>query len=485
LESKTKKINLAKGATYLSLAAFLFMLSGYVANVWLGRHFGPITYGQYGVIISLLSLINIMQTTGLPQALAKYSAEQPKLREEVLHTAINLQLKLTLLASIIFITIAPLLASILNDPSLTPYFRLSAIVFPIYGLFSIFVGYYNGLHEFKKQASINGIYALSKLFTIVILSLLFKLYGAVISFIISPLIALIFSYHKPLKSKKSFPGGVLIKFSFPIIIFSFLTTLFLTIDLLFVKALLPNNKSAAGYYIAAQNIALIVYFCMSAAGAVLLPTIASKISLHEDVNILINKSVRFIFIILLPIVSIMIATSSQLIKIIYSHVYLPANSSLQILLLAYMFMAVFVLLANILNGGGKPYLTVLSAIPGLVLTCLLCIILIPVYGLNGAGLSTLAGSLTSTIIVCIIVIKNFKVRLPFASIFKIAIISALLYTISSFLNVQVWGLPLLYLSMVFLYLALLILTKELSAGERLNITNILKKVIGLQDGKKS
>jgi stage V sporulation protein B len=114
---------LAKGAIYLSLSAFLFMLSGYIANIWLGRHFGPKVYGQYGVIIALISLINIMQTSGLPQALAKFVAENPKEKDGILKSALNIQIISTLSVALLFAAFAPTIATLLKDKELVKYLR--------------------------------------------------------------------------------------------------------------------------------------------------------------------------------------------------------------------------------------------------------------------------------------------------------------------------------------------------------------------------
>ena len=37
------------------------MASGYVVNVWLGRLLGPEDYGRFGVAISLLTILNVVQ----------------------------------------------------------------------------------------------------------------------------------------------------------------------------------------------------------------------------------------------------------------------------------------------------------------------------------------------------------------------------------------------------------------------------------------
>jgi O-antigen/teichoic acid export membrane protein len=392
----------AKGAIYLSVSAFLFMLSGYIANIWLGRHFGPQTYGKYGVIIALLSLINITQTSGLPQSLAKFTAEKPNRKDSILRSALNIQFISTISIAILFALAAPLLANLLNDSSL-------------------------------------------------------------------------FGLYIPAKTKVKFSHKKLITFSLPIIIFSVLTTLFLSIDLLFVKAQVQDNKSAAGYYIAAQNISLILYFCMSAASSVILPSISHNIAKGLDANTakLINNSLRYMLIILVPAAALMAATSTQLINVIYSSKYIAASSPLQILLVAYVFLAIFVLFSNILNGGGNTYGPVKASLPGLIITVLMCMVLIPKHGLIGAAIATFAGTVISVLIAARFVKKQFNLHFPVISIFKIIGLSLLIYIIAKWINPTLWLLPFMYLALIAIYLFMLRALKEITPEEKVQFQSML------------
>ena len=75
--------SLSKGAFYLTFSTIIFVLSGYLINVILGRQLGPSSYGIYGIIITLMTTINLTQVSGLPQAVAKYIAEEELESEEI------------------------------------------------------------------------------------------------------------------------------------------------------------------------------------------------------------------------------------------------------------------------------------------------------------------------------------------------------------------------------------------------------------------
>jgi O-antigen/teichoic acid export membrane protein len=89
-----------KGAIYLTASTLTFMVSGYLTNVWLGRYLGPKTYGVYGVLISLMTALNVMQIYGVPQAVSKFVAEKPKKAHSILNSGLKIQLVLFMLAII-------------------------------------------------------------------------------------------------------------------------------------------------------------------------------------------------------------------------------------------------------------------------------------------------------------------------------------------------------------------------------------------------
>jgi len=62
-----KKQNVTHGTIYLMAAQAAFVASGYAIHI--GPHLlGPSDYGIYAVVISLITMVNLILTTGIPQA---------------------------------------------------------------------------------------------------------------------------------------------------------------------------------------------------------------------------------------------------------------------------------------------------------------------------------------------------------------------------------------------------------------------------------
>ncbi|MEA1999447.1 MAG: oligosaccharide flippase family protein [Euryarchaeota archaeon] len=62
------KQSVLRGTIYLMAAQAAFVASGYAIHIGLARLLGPSEYGIYAVVISLMTMVNLILTTGIPQA---------------------------------------------------------------------------------------------------------------------------------------------------------------------------------------------------------------------------------------------------------------------------------------------------------------------------------------------------------------------------------------------------------------------------------
>jgi len=465
------KESLQSGTIYLTISGFIFMVSGYILNIWLGKYLGPVGYGIYGVIISLMNAFTVMQTSGLPQATSKFISEDENNSDGVLWSSLVVQLASTLAISLIFYFFAHQIAEIFRDRSLTPYFRLTAWVFPAYGLFALYTGFYNGHHKFKKQAIMYIIYSIVKAVGIILLVVWLGINGAIIGFIVAPLAALVYGAVLPARAKH-FSYKKLILFSVPLISYAIISTMQISIDLFFVKGIL-KDQAAAGLYTAAQNIARIPYYCMAAFALVVFPVVSKAIAEKSDqISDTISQFLRFTLIIIMPLTFIIIGSPHQIIRLLYSSAYLSAQHTLIILLMASSIFTLFGIFANIISGSGRPGLAAIYSLAGVVATILLCLILIPKIGITGAALATLVGSLLSLVLSFASVYYYFRVRLSWVSMLKIFFATLLLYLLSK-INFGYFLLPLVYSIIFCVYFFLLYVMKEITKEDLHSLKTVL------------
>ena len=455
-------ISLKHSFVNLTLSQLTFMVSGYIVNIFLGKLLGPNNYGVYGIIVSLITVVNLTQTAGLPQAVAKFSAENEERSEEVLKSGLTIQFFSTSFASLIIFLFALPISQILKDASLTSYIQLSALIFPLYGIFSLYLNYYNGLHAFGKQSLMNVLYSITKLLTILILVYFFHIYGAIIGFIISSFIPLLFWFHIP-RAVKNFPYKILVLFSLPLVVIAIFANLLQSIDLFFIKAITTSNNNV-GFYTANQNIVEIPYYAAISLATVLFPSISRKLSknLHDEARELIAKALRFALLILIPSILLISATSGRLLSFLYSVAYHPGASSLSILVIGSGFFTLFIILTTIISSAGSPGKSAILSILGVAISSILCLFLIPSFGLNGAALSTTTAAGIVMCLAGVLVYKRFHVLFDIYSVVKIFVASFAIYLLAKNIPITPLLLPLLYVFLFAVYAGILFLFKELT-----------------------
>lgn len=468
------KTSLKKGTIYLTISALIFMISGYVVNFWLGRSLGPTQYGVYGVLISLITAVNITQGNGLPQTISKFIAEDEEKAESILWSSLIIQIFSTIAVSILLFVSSGIIAGFLRDNSLVPYMQLSAAIFPLYGMYSLYLGYYNGLHLFKKQAFINVIYAIGKCVFIISLVHIWGLYGAILGFILSSFIGLIAGIHIPQKINRAFPIKPLILFSIPLIGYAIVSTLQLSIDLFFLKSLYHSSQGI-GYYTANQNITRIPLFGFSALSEVLLPAISKSIgqNLHSKIQLVTDQAIRFTFLLLTPTIILIAITSKQVLTLLFSSAYQLGASSLSILIFGTGLYTLYNIISNILSGAGKPNTPFGISIVGLIITSFFCYILIPFSGLIGAALATTIGSFISLLLGCFFLYRQINVSLPISSLAKISLSGSIILLLGIYIQVSLIFTPILYVILSLVYIGALYLLKEITHEDIVFIRSLI------------
>jgi len=459
------KTPLLKGTFYLGISQVVFILSGYITNFWLARYLGPNNYGIYGVIISFITIIRIVSTSGFTQAISKYCAEDETLAYSIKISMLKILIPLGIFIAIFCYLFAPLIAILFKDDKLVTFIRISVPIIPLFTIYSIFIGYFNGLHLFDKQSYLLIIYSLLKLIFIILLSIYFGLYGSITGFIVAIIGTILVGISFSEKGNYSYFDNLkLIKFAFPIIINSITFSILMNLGLLMIKSILIDD-TLTGYYYASLTLSLAPNLLISGAlGAILLPATARLIkeqSLEKTRN-LINRWIKFLTIIVLPITFLFSFTSSKLINLFFSEQYTPGSKPLSILIYGMMLLTIFNILANILKGAGKPYIPMIITTVSLILNFLLNLYLIPHYQLIGAAISISIVGLLAVVLISLLIYKEFG-RLISIKSFLIIILASLITSVPLiFIALPKYLLPIEYMISILIYFLILYVLKEIT-----------------------
>jgi stage V sporulation protein B len=465
----SRSLGLGRGTLYLMIVQVVFLASGYIIHAGLGRLLGPASYGIFGVVIYLVTLSQDFLRAGIPQAASKYIAEDISKARAIKNKAVKLQLIYTMLVFSVYFLLADSLANLLGDLSLSLYIRISAFIIPAGAFFALYTNFLNGLRWYDKQALVLFSYAIAKVagvFALVFFG--YAVYGAIFGYWIGPMVgfALGWYYFKRIKGEGDgrfdFDRKKLIDFAIPVILFSITFTFLISADLLFVKRILMENEQV-GYYTAASMLSRVPFYILSALGFTLFPAISRSTAINDvkQTENYIAASMRYLLMFLIPIILLVSATSESLVSLFYSSAYLPASSSLSILVFGVGFFTILSIMTTIITASGRPRVSMLIALVLVPLSILFNMLLIPIYQLEGAALATTVTSLFGVCFAAGYVFKRFKTLVDAKSFVKICAASIVICVIALRLSLPLFLLPLLYIILFALYFGILSLMKEM------------------------
>ncbi len=465
-----------KGLFLHIFAKVIFVVCTYLVHLYLGKTLSPSEYGTIGVVISVITVNYNFLSNGVRQAVSKLLASQKYDERNLIKRSVITQLLIAIILTFINWMGADLFANILNADKMSLYIKLSALIIPFTAGHFLCLGIINGLKIFVIEASIASIYPLLRLTIIPYVSLLFKdsAVGTVMGFFTASFICLCgeVSYLLCQRSK-------LVKRSLKVsahdfmanmsnfLIFFTCVTIILNSDMLFVNALIKNGNHI-GYYTGAVNFAKVSYYLLSAIYIVALPAVSqahSQNSIEKTIKI-INALNSIIFFGVMPIVSIVGATSKSMLISFYKEEYAYASNTTTILMCSQFLIGLFVVINICISVSEKNKFSTILSIALTILDMILCYTFVQKFEIVGAAIASLITSLLGCIVSYIKLINIYGKVFDKASI-KVIIYNIFLYIIISIClkNIiisNMFILLIIYAVIYFTYLFMLIFTKQIN-----------------------
>lgn len=460
---------LLRGTFLLSIGQIFALLSGYGISVFLARKFGPDDFGTFGVVYSILMIVELFVLAGIPNAIQRFVGENPD-RSYRLHRLLlprQLVYSLVILTIIYFLT--PSIGGFLNDEKITYLLRIAIFDIVIFGLYWYFNGFPIGQGRFGRQTIIASTYSISKfLFVVLFVSMGFGIAGAFVGNILGSLAGMSLGYVLlEIEPKNAeMPDGKLREFIVSNIIYYVGLNLIFYIDLWFVKYYLSGET--VGYYNAASTLGRIPYFFSAALTGAILPTLSYAIA-QNDVNAIrriIQQSLRFLWMAILPALLLVVNEAPQLISLFFGKEYLDASEIFKILFIACSCLSIFAVMSTMviaksgMKGCGIIVLFLVLVDLGLNM------ILVPKFHANGAAVATALAWFAGLIISSVYLIRQFNIFADITSLIRITGVSAVIFLAATFFKTL--GLTELILKYVILglaYLFMLRMVGEISTTE--------------------
>lgn len=393
-------------------------------NIVIARELGADEYGQYVFMVSVLTLLTIPVSGGLPQLLTREVSRFSHSSEWSLYQGIVKAAHIwVLLVSVVFIFIFYVIKASEVLPSQGKWTLLGILILmvPLHGLNSVRNGTIKGL----------GFPALAELPLQTIQPLLLLLGVGLLAFanMLTPASALwmqvavtlltlliaswLFLRVRPVLSKKSIPvyrNPLWLKALIPFSLISLVGTFNSQIGIIMLGALGTNES--AGILRIADRAAQFVSLALMIANMVIAPYIA-KAYQSNDIEKLQNisrNSSRGAFAIAIVVAIIFIFFGKKIVYITFGvdyseDAYLP----MIILIAGQLFNVAMGSVGVLLAMSGHEKLTLLGQTIGLLSTSILAIILIPIFSEIGAAVAVTFGLVTWNIVMALLVYRNIKI----------------------------------------------------------------------------
>ena len=96
---KIHRTSRLSGAILLASAQAVLLGMGYVTHILIGKLGGPALYGVYGVVLSFMTILNMIMTLGIPVAVSKEVAQDEENSGGILTSALLGQMVLAIILS--------------------------------------------------------------------------------------------------------------------------------------------------------------------------------------------------------------------------------------------------------------------------------------------------------------------------------------------------------------------------------------------------
>lgn len=427
----SRSSSLAGGASALLAAKIVFVIAGYAIYVGLSRSLTPAQFGIFLVVNSTVGVLNAIFVSGSIQTVSRFVSQNPEGAAATLRQALWLRLALAGTASVAYFLAAPLLASLLNDPTLVNYLRVSAIIPLAYAFYAALIGHANGMRRFVQQAAFDMTYSASKVAFVVGAALLgLGAFGAVSGFAAASvaifLVAAVVIGRHTFRDRDAVgtPAGTMLRYEAAVMAHVGLTNLLMQLDLLIVQSLSGGEGTVpAAMYGSAVKLAQIPYSVLVALNFLIFPYIARSTAQAptRETGQFVRHALRLGLALSVGPAIVLASLGPQTISFVFGPAYADASPALQWLAGGYVAFSLFNLSTTVINGMGRPIVSMVIAAVTIAVQATLARMLVPVDGYTGAAIASTVAYLLGLGLAIGYVMRVFGSVMPWASLLRVSL----------------------------------------------------------------
>jgi len=342
-----KRDELVRGSFILFTMLLFYNILNYVFQISMARMLGPADYSILAALMSIIYVFSIpneaIQTVVSTLTSRLNTKNKLGMIKDLLIRSLSKGTALALVLFIVFIPVAIFLSNFLSI-SISLLIITGLFIFNVF-TFSVTRGILQGSKKFKALGSNLIIESFLKVvFSIILVTIGWKVYGAIFGVILGWIISFILSFYliktitKAKRKKEDF--GNIYSNNLPVLIAMTSVVLMYSLDIIFARRFFsPFN---AGEFAFVSLIGKVIFFVSMAIGKALLPISTEGFTKGKETSKLFKKSVFLVTCISLIALLLYYSYPEQIIKLISlgSNQYLGASHLLFEVGLAYAFLSI-------------------------------------------------------------------------------------------------------------------------------------------------
>jgi len=475
-----------RSSAILFVFGLLTAFIGYLIRIVMTRKLTVEDYGLFWSVFSFITFFAFIRDFGFGNALTKFIAEF-KARNEL--SKIKALLKFVFLTKFSIILIISSIFILLADKLASNYFRnelayliiiVLTIKFSIEFLDDLLSSCFSGLQKFHplsiKNLLLNLIILIALFFStgLLAISISYLIASLVVLIIFIPVFFKTFNVFK-IKSIK-YPGlyKETIKFAIPSILLGFSSMILGQIDTIMLTAF--RTLEEVGIYNVVLPSSIILAYLGGVFAGVFMPLSSELWAKNEKEKLAngLNKLLKYSLILILPISLLMFSFPDIWLRIFFGIKYETGADALRILSIGSIFVSLGYIILHTFSGIGKPIIATYILVSAAIFNAITNYFFIPIYGMNGAAITTLASQLIILFASVYLIKKNLSFQVPLKDWFKTIVAGGifllLIFILKNLLSLNIWIEILISVSLsLFIYILLLFLSKVLIKEDVLNI----------------
>ncbi len=488
--STVKKIG--KNLSFLTVGNIIQKILSFIMVIYIARKLGVEDFGLYSFIFSFVAFFTVFGDLGISALVSREIAKDRSRAGEFIGDAFIIKIVLFLVV-FVGIFIAGNLLNVFYESKYPLYVVFFILVAGLSLLFdsmaSLFRSVFFAFQEMQYELFVNSFYKVLLVFlTLAVIFFGFGLKEIFLVAVFSSFFNFILSFFivakKFVRIKISFnfeKYKKLMFLSYPFSLMFIFMTIYGSADLVMLSILKGNIS--VGYYSAALRLTSTLAFFPTTFMSVVFPVMASfYATLNKSLNIVIERSLKYLLIFILPIAFSTTLLSGRIIELIYPSTgvdsFAPASGALIILIWFCAFNFLNLVLLNVLQSTAfeKRAFSIVGI--SLILNIILNLIFIPLFDFQGAAFASVLSEIVIFILGIYFVSKYFF-RLSF---FPKILIKCLIASFAIFVFIYLFfflNIFVLFIVSVLLYFFILFLIKVFDKKD----VSFIKKIFHREDKK--